>query len=81
MFDQEADIHFFRNNNERDIEKFVGIEAYATSKIGGIGGEYKANFKDFIVREIDYNGKTLDIGEDYKTHPFSMLLLVVYIHQ
>lgn len=71
MFDQETDTYFFRRKDERGVEKFVGIEAYATSKIGGIGGEYKKNFKDFIVREIDYNGKTLDIREDYKIQSFS----------
>ncbi|MFX0103914.1 MAG: tRNA pseudouridine(13) synthase TruD [Candidatus Hodarchaeota archaeon] len=71
MSKQETDTYFFRKNDEREVEKFVGIEAFATSKIGGIGGEYKNNFKDFIVREIDNNRKILDIKEDYKTHPFS----------
>lgn len=71
MSDQEIDTYFFKSNDEREVEKFVGIEVYATSKIGGIGGEYKKNFKDFIVREIENNGKTLDIKEDYKSQPFS----------
>jgi len=71
LSDQETDTYFFPNNDERDIEKFVGIEAFATSKIGGIGGEYKKYFKDFIVKEIGNNGKILNIKEDYKIPPFS----------
>jgi tRNA pseudouridine13 synthase len=67
----DLDTYSFRENNEREVEKFVGIEVFATHKIKGIGGEYKKYFKDFIVREITKNGKIIDIKEDYKTHPFS----------
>jgi len=66
-----TDTYFFINNDEREVEKFVGIEAYSTDKIRGIGGEYKKNFKDFIVKEIGNNGKILHIKEDYKNPPFS----------
>ncbi|MFX1553337.1 MAG: tRNA pseudouridine(13) synthase TruD [Promethearchaeota archaeon] len=71
MFKQEIDSYSFTENNEREVEKFVGIEVFTTHEIKGIGGEYKKNFKDFIVREITNNGKIIDIKEDYKTHPFS----------
>ncbi len=74
MSNQETDTYFFPNNDEREVEKFVGIEAFATDKIRGIGGEYKKNLKDFIVKEIDNNGRTLDIKEDYKIPTFSMEL-------
>lgn len=71
MSDKEDDTYTFKRNSEREVEKFVGIDAYSTSKIEGIGGEYKQNFKDFIVKEIESNGKILDIREDYKSQPFS----------
>ncbi|MFX0155474.1 MAG: tRNA pseudouridine(13) synthase TruD [Candidatus Hodarchaeota archaeon] len=71
MSDQEADTYIFMKDDENEVERFVGIETYATSKIRGIGGEIKKNFKDFIVKEIDINGKVLDIWEDYKTQAFS----------
>ncbi|MFW9971836.1 MAG: tRNA pseudouridine(13) synthase TruD, partial [Candidatus Odinarchaeota archaeon] len=59
------------NDDEREVEKFVGIEAFSTGKIEGIKGEYKSNFKDFIVKEIDNTGKTLNIKEDYTITNFS----------
>ncbi|MFX1391286.1 MAG: tRNA pseudouridine(13) synthase TruD [Promethearchaeota archaeon] len=71
MHNQENYTYSFRNNDEREVEKFVGIETFATNKIEGIKGEYKANFKDFIVREITSDGKILDIKEDYKSPSFS----------
>ena len=71
MSDNEEDTYIFKRNSEREIENFVGIDAFATSKIEGIGGEYKQNFKDFIVKEIESNGKILDIREDNKSQPFS----------
>lgn len=58
-------------NDERNIEQFVGIEAYITPKIEGIKGIYKHNFKDFIVKEITNDGRTLEIKEDYSTEYFS----------
>jgi len=67
----ETDTYSFMENNERDVEIFVGIQAFATHNLGVIGGEYKKEFKDFIVREIDKNGKVLDIKDDYTTHLFS----------
>lgn len=70
MFDKKTDYYFFPNNDEREVEKFVGIKAFTTNKIKGIGGEYKKYFKDFIVKEIDNNGKTLDLKEDYKIPTF-----------
>ena len=71
MSELKKDSYSFRENNLREVEKFVGIEAFATHKIPGIGGEYKKLFKDFIVREIGNNGKIISIKEDYKIHPFS----------
>ncbi|MFX1380774.1 MAG: tRNA pseudouridine(13) synthase TruD, partial [Promethearchaeota archaeon] len=71
MSDREIDSYLFLNNEEREVEKFVGIEAFATSEIGGIKGEYKSNLKDFIVKEIDVNGKTLNIKEDNRITEFS----------
>lgn len=71
MSTAENDTYTFKRNDERDVERFVGIEIYATSKFKRIGGEYKKQFKDFIVKEIIHGGKTLSIKEDYKSHPFS----------
>jgi len=61
----------FKDDNEKEVEKFVGIEVYATHKINGIKGEYKALYKDFIVKEIDKNGRILDIKDDYTSPTFS----------
>ncbi|MFX1446114.1 MAG: tRNA pseudouridine(13) synthase TruD, partial [Promethearchaeota archaeon] len=58
-------------NDERTIEQFVGIEAYTTPKIEGIHGIYKYTFKDFIVKEITEEGRTLEIKEDYSSESFS----------
>ncbi len=71
MSEQEKDTYSFKENSEREVEEFVGIQSYATNKMGIIGGEYKRNLKDFVVREISNNGKILDIKEDIKTHSFS----------
>ncbi|MFX0023401.1 MAG: tRNA pseudouridine(13) synthase TruD [Candidatus Hermodarchaeota archaeon] len=71
MSEKEIETYFFSSNDDREIEKFVGIEAFATSEIKGIKGEYKKNFKDFIVKEIDKNGKILNIKEDYTISTFS----------
>jgi tRNA pseudouridine13 synthase len=57
--------------NKREIERFVGIEAYTTPQIEGIGGIYKHSFKDFIVKEIINDGITLEIKENYPTVDFS----------
>ena len=73
MLDQEKNstTYSFKNDNEKEVEKFVGIEIYATPKINGIKGEYKVLYKDFIVKEIDRNGRILDIKEDYTSPNFS----------
>ncbi|MFX0143416.1 MAG: tRNA pseudouridine(13) synthase TruD [Candidatus Hodarchaeota archaeon] len=71
MAEWETDSYTFLNNDEREVEKFVGIECFTTSRISGIKGEYKTNFKDFIVKEILNNGKILDIKEDNKSPQFS----------
>ncbi|MFX1374561.1 MAG: tRNA pseudouridine(13) synthase TruD [Promethearchaeota archaeon] len=73
MCDQEKEwiTHSFEDNNEKEVEKFVGIEIYATYKINGIKGDYKTLFKDFIVKEIDTKGNILDIKEDYRSINFS----------
>ncbi|MFW9825992.1 MAG: tRNA pseudouridine(13) synthase TruD [Candidatus Thorarchaeota archaeon] len=71
MSTEENYTYFFDNNSEREVEKFVGIETFATQDIVGIKGDYKTQFKDFIVREIEYNGKILDIKEDYRSSTFS----------
>ncbi len=71
MSGQEVDTYSFSRNDEREVEEFVGIKAFATTKIEGIGGVYKEKLKDFIVKEIDNNGKTLSIKEDYKSYHFS----------
>lgn len=54
----------FDHNSEREIERYVGIETFTTQSYTGIGGIYKLSHKDFIVREILSNGKTLDLHED-----------------
>ena len=63
-------ITIFKNNDEKEVEKYVGIEVYSTSEIKGIGGEYKASYKDFIVKEITQDGNTLEMREDSESPPF-----------
>ncbi|MFO7795954.1 MAG: tRNA pseudouridine(13) synthase TruD [Promethearchaeia archaeon] len=60
----------FEHNNESEIENFVGIEIFSTSEIEGIGGIYKDNYKDFIVKEIIESGKVLEIKEDRETNTY-----------
>lgn len=73
MLDKRNDdiTYSFVSDSEKEVENFVGIESYATSKIKGINGEYKSLFKDFIVKEIDKNGKILSIAEDFSSPKFS----------
>jgi tRNA pseudouridine13 synthase len=59
------------NNNKEYLENVVGIKNYATHELTGIGGVYKHNFKDFIVKEILNSGKILEIKEDYDPPEFS----------
>jgi len=65
----ECDVEFDQNN-ESEIENFVGIEIFSTSDIEGIGGIYKDTHKDFIVKEITEDGKVLEIKEDRETPPY-----------
>lgn len=71
MLEQKHSDITFKDNDEKEVEKFVGIENYSTSSIKGIGGVYKHVFKDFIVKEIISSGQILDIKEDYSATPFS----------
>lgn len=59
----------FKWNTEREIERFVGIRIYSTFHMKGVGGIYKNNYKDFIVKEITNEGKVLEIKDDI---PISM---------
>ncbi|MEJ2250479.1 MAG: tRNA pseudouridine(13) synthase TruD [Candidatus Lokiarchaeota archaeon] len=60
----------FESNNKKEVEQFVGIEVYGTQEIKGIGGKYKDDHKDFIVKEITEDGKVLEIKEDYQSSPY-----------
>ncbi|MHA2038922.1 MAG: tRNA pseudouridine(13) synthase TruD, partial [Promethearchaeota archaeon] len=71
MLDQETDPYIFKENSEKELEAFVGIENYATGKINGIGGVFKTHFKDFIVKEIVENRRILNIGDDTTSPSFS----------
>ncbi len=71
MLDQETDPYIFKENREKELETFVGIESYATSKIKGIGGVFKTQYKDFIVKEIVENRRILNINEDFTSPTFS----------
>ena len=71
MSEKGTDTYSFVENDEREVEEFVGIKAYATEKMESIGGEYKKIFKDFIVKEVLNNGKILDINEDNQAPLFS----------
>jgi len=63
--------HIF-NNDEREVEKIVGIEVFSTSGINGIQGTIKNRYKDFIVKEITYTGHVLEINEDYAPTSYSV---------
>ncbi len=71
MLEKEDVTYLFAKNDNKELEKFVGIEAYATSSIDGIGGEYKKTYKDFIVQEITNKGKILKINKGKKNFSFS----------
>jgi tRNA pseudouridine13 synthase len=71
LLDQETDPYIFKENSEKELEAFVGIENYATGKINGIGGVLKTHFKDFIVKEIVENRRILNIGDDTTSPSFS----------
>jgi len=63
--------HTFKND-EREVEKIVGIEVFSTSGIDGIQGTIKNRYKDFIVKEITYSGHVLEINEDYAPTSYSV---------
>ena len=76
----EPNIRSFRN--EKEIEQFVGIEAYAFPKYDGIGGKYKHSYKDFIVKEITKSGEILTnsdeedwIGSDQDSDTYTTFIL------
>jgi tRNA pseudouridine13 synthase len=71
LLDQEKDTYTFKENTEKEVEKFVGIDAFATAGLDGIGGVYKNHFKDFIVKEIVENGRVLNIKENSTNSAFS----------
>ncbi len=56
---------------EREVERAVGINFFSTSETKEIGGIYKDNYKDFIVKEITEDGQVLEIREDSKNYAFS----------
>ncbi len=60
-----------RDLEERNVEMLVGIETFSTSDIEGIGGEYKNNYKDFIVKEILSTGEILELESEDDSAPFS----------
>ncbi len=63
--------HTFKND-EREVEKIVGIEVFSTSGLDGIRGTIKNRYKDFIVKEITYSGHILEINEDYAPTSYSV---------
>ena len=73
MLDQDINniTYSFSKNNEKEVEEFVGIENYATYKTKGFKGKYKTLYKDFIVKEIDANGKILSLKENRRSSNFS----------
>jgi len=78
LHDQRRNFYSFKTNSQKEIERFVGIEAYSSSKLEGVGGVCKTLFKDFIVKEIDNNGKILDIKDDPPSPSFSKELHDAY---
>ena len=59
------------NISKRKIEKIVGIEVFSSSGYEGIQARIKKRYKDFIVREITYSGRVLEIKEDFGPTYFS----------
>ncbi|MFX0027152.1 MAG: tRNA pseudouridine(13) synthase TruD [Candidatus Hermodarchaeota archaeon] len=59
-------------NGEKNLERFVNIDIYSSSNVKGIGGLYKYDFKDFIVKEITKERYTLEIKEDNLGSSFSI---------
>ena len=61
----------FVANGEKGLERFLNIDIYSSSNVKGIGGLYKCDFKDFIVKEIIKGRYTLEIKEDNLSSSFS----------
>ncbi|MFX1414803.1 MAG: tRNA pseudouridine(13) synthase TruD [Promethearchaeota archaeon] len=61
----------FKNNDEKEVERFVSINIYSTPHINGIKGVYKNTSKDFIVKEIDEKGNILRLKQDNTRVSFS----------
>ncbi|MGB5911670.1 MAG: tRNA pseudouridine(13) synthase TruD [Promethearchaeia archaeon] len=59
-------------NEEKQLERFVSIDIYSSSKVRGVGGLYKHDFKDFIVKEIIKGRHTLELKEDNPSSSFSI---------
>lgn len=72
MDEKRDNIDIFNNIIEREVEKTVGIEVFSTSGIKGIQGNIKSRYKDFIVKEITYTGRVLEINEDYAPTRYSL---------
>ncbi|MBY8980782.1 MAG: tRNA pseudouridine(13) synthase TruD [Candidatus Lokiarchaeota archaeon] len=60
-----------KNHSKKKIEKIVGIEVFSSSGYEGIQARIKKRYKDFIVREITYSGRVLEIKEDFGPTYFS----------
>jgi tRNA pseudouridine13 synthase len=58
------ELELIRFSDEKEIEKFVGIESYTFPKYDGIGGIYKHSHKDFIVKEITKTGEILKHSDE-----------------
>ncbi len=71
MNDDDFSLESLEEKCERDIENQVGISAYCTDNEIKIGGIYKYTYRDFIVREIQKDGKILNIKEDHPSVSFS----------
>jgi len=69
--EKKEKFHKFNTNNEREVEKVVGIKVFSTSGMIGILGTIKNRYKDFIVKEITYSGRVLEINEDYTPTRYS----------
>ena len=53
----------------KDHEKYVGIEEYSTDT-EPVGGSLKKSIADFIVREIQTNGRVLSTFDNDTNQPY-----------
>ncbi|NVM43897.1 MAG: tRNA pseudouridine(13) synthase TruD [Candidatus Lokiarchaeota archaeon] len=72
MEGKKENFHKFNNISEREVEKVVGIEVFSTPEMKGIQGTIKNRYKDFIVKEITFTGRVLEINEDYTPTRYSV---------